>query len=166
MGAVAALLELLDFLLCCCGVNGEVKFLRAVATTLTHPVALRFVLTPPLPKTHPPAAPTGGYTTGRADLIALLRQRARPYLFSNTLAPAVAGASLAVFELLSGSTVLRDRLEANTAYFRERMTAAGFDIRPGSHPIVPIMLGDAALATNMAAKMLERGIYVVSFCFA
>lgn len=108
---------------------------------------------------------TGGYTTGRADLIALLRQRSRPYLFSNTLAPAVAGASLAVFDLLTGSTALRDALENNTRYFREKMTAAGFDIRPGTHPIVPIMLGDAALATDMAARMLERGIYVVGFSY-
>jgi len=114
-------------------------------------------------KTQPNYNPhLGGYTTGRADLITLLRQRARPYLFSNTLAPAVAGASLAVFDLLTASTELRDKLEANTKYFRDRMTKAGFDIRPGSHPIVPIMLGDAALATNMAARMLERGIYVVS----
>ncbi len=81
---------------------------------------------------HPP----GGYTTGRAEVIGMLRQKARPYLFSNTLAPAVVGASLAVFDLLSASTELRDRLEANTAYFREQMSAAGFDIRPGSHPIV------------------------------
>lgn len=150
----------------------------------------------------------GGYTTGRADLITLLRQRARPYLFSNTLAPAVAGASLAVFDILTKSTALRDKLEANTQYFRRarglavervrladeravlrtlwscrshmsgslrgntvrhtvrhtrrsKMTAAGFAIRPGSHPIVPIMLGDAALATAMAARMLEKGIYVV-----
>lgn len=108
---------------------------------------------------------TGGYTTGRADLITLLRQRARPYLFSNTLAPAVAGASLAVFDLLTASTELRDRLEANTKYFRAKMTVAGFNIRPGSHPIVPIMLGDAALATQMASKMLERGIYVVGFSY-
>jgi glycine C-acetyltransferase len=108
---------------------------------------------------------TGGYTTGRADLITLLRQRARPYLFSNTLAPAVAGASLKVFDLLSASTTLRDKLEENTRYFRSAMTAAGFKIRPGTHPIVPIMLGDAALATTMAAKMLERGIYVVGFSY-
>ncbi|KIZ02693.1 glycine C-acetyltransferase [Monoraphidium neglectum] len=107
----------------------------------------------------------GGYTTGRADLITLLRQRARPYLFSNTLAPAVAGASLAVFDILSKSTELRDKLEANTKYFRQRMTSAGFDLRPGSHPIVPIMLGDAALASTMAAKMLERGVYVVGFSY-
>lgn len=108
---------------------------------------------------------TGGYTTGRADLITLLRQRARPYLFSNTLAPAVAGASLKVFDLLSASTTLRDKLEENTRYFRSAMTAAGFKIRPGTHPIVPIMLGDAALATTLAAKMLERGIYVVGFSY-
>ncbi|KAI8475668.1 MAG: 2-amino-3-ketobutyrate coenzyme A ligase [Monoraphidium minutum] len=108
---------------------------------------------------------TGGYTTGRADLVALLRQRARPYLFSNTLAPAVAGASLAVFDILTASTQLRDKLEANTRYFRDRMAAAGFALRPGSHPIVPIMLGDAALAATMAARMLDRGVYVVGFSY-
>ncbi|KAF8072613.1 hypothetical protein HT031_000273 [Scenedesmus sp. PABB004] len=108
---------------------------------------------------------TGGYTTGRADVIALLRQRARPYLFSNTLAPAVAAASVAVFDLLARSTELRDTLADNTAYFRRRMAEEGFSIRPGTHPIVPIMLGDAALASRMAAAMLEKGIYVVGFSY-
>jgi glycine C-acetyltransferase len=107
----------------------------------------------------------GGFTTGRREIIELLRQRSRPYLFSNTVAPAIVGASLAAFELLNQSTALRDRLETNTAYFRERMTAAGFAIRPGVHPIVPIMLGDAALATKMADLMLQRGIYVIGFSF-
>jgi glycine C-acetyltransferase len=108
---------------------------------------------------------SGGFTTGRAEIIALLRQRSRPYLFSNTVAPAIVGASLAAFDLLSASTELRDRLAANTAVFRERMTAAGFAIRPGVHPIVPIMLGDAALASRMADAMLERGVYVIGFSY-
>lgn len=111
------------------------------------------------------SAAAGGYTTGRAEVVGLLRQRSRPYLFSNTLAPAVAAASITVFDLLSSSSDLRDRLAANTAYFRSQMAAAGFNIRPGSHPIVPIMLGDAALATRMAAAMLQRGVYVVGFSF-
>eukprot|EP00877_Chromochloris_zofingiensis_P009601 jgi/Chrzof1/4895/Cz15g03140.t1 len=108
---------------------------------------------------------TGGYTTGRAEVIAILRQKARPYLFSNTLAPAVAGASIAVFDLLSSTTALRDKLEANTQYFRRHMTSAGFNIRPGSHPIVPIMLGDAALANKMASALLGHGVYVVGFSY-
>jgi len=108
---------------------------------------------------------TGGYTTGRKDVIDTLRQKARPYLFSNTLAPAVAAASSEVFDMLSESTELRDTLDSNAQYFREKMTAAGFDIRPGTHPIVPIMLGDAALASNMASKMLEKGVYVVGFSY-
>lgn len=108
---------------------------------------------------------TGGYTTGRAEVVGLLRQKARPYLFSNTLAPAVAAASITVFDLLSASHELRDKLQANTDYFRQHMAAAGFDIRPGNHPIVPIMLGDAALANRMAAALLERGVYVVGFSF-
>ncbi|MCA9571613.1 MAG: aminotransferase class I/II-fold pyridoxal phosphate-dependent enzyme, partial [Myxococcales bacterium] len=108
---------------------------------------------------------SGGFTSGRKEIIDLLRQRSRPYLFSNTVAPCIVGASIAAFDRLSGSTELRDRLEANTAYFRERMTAAGFAIRPGVHAIVPIMLGDAALAGRMADALLERGIYVIGFSY-
>ena len=100
----------------------------------------------------------GGFTAGRREIIALLRQRSRPYLFSNSLPPAVVGASLAVFDLLSATTELRDRLEANTVRFRAGMTAAGFEIKPGTHPIVPIMLYDERLAHDMAARLLERGI--------
>ncbi|GAC1367322.1 MAG: glycine C-acetyltransferase [Hymenobacter sp.] len=107
----------------------------------------------------------GGFTSGRKEIIAMLRQRSRPYLFSNTLAPAIVGASLRVLELLTESTALRDQLEENTRYFREKMTAAGFDIRPGQHPIVPVMLYDAKLAQEFAAKMLEKGIYVVGFYY-
>jgi glycine C-acetyltransferase len=107
----------------------------------------------------------GGFTTGRRELIELLRQRSRPYLFSNTLPPMVLGGSLAVLDLLSSTTELRDRLEANTLRFRERMTAAGFDIKPGSHPIVPIMLYDERLAHEMAARLLDRGIYVIGFSY-
>ena len=106
---------------------------------------------------------SGGFTTGRQEIIDMLRQRSRPYLFSNTLAPCVAGAALKAFELLSETTELRDRLEENTRYFRGKMTAAGFAIRPGEHPIVPLMLGDAALSVKMADAMLERGIYVIGF---
>ncbi len=108
---------------------------------------------------------SGGFTTGRTEIIELLRQRSRPYLFSNTLPPALVAASLAALRLLSASTERRDRLEDNTARFRARMTAAGFQIRPGVHPIVPIMLGDARLATEMADRMLKRGIYVIGFSF-
>jgi len=108
---------------------------------------------------------SGGYTSGRKEIIALLRQRSRPYLFSNTLAPAIAGASLKVLELLSASTELRDRLEANTRFFREGMTKLGFDILPGTHPIVPVMVGDAALAGRFAEAMLKKGVYVVGFSF-
>ena len=107
----------------------------------------------------------GGFTTGRKELIGLLRQRSRPYLFSNTLPPAVVGAALAVFERLSASTALRDQLAENTAFFRTAMTAAGFQIRPGEHPIVPVMLGDAALASQMADQLLEEGIYVIGFSY-
>ncbi|WP_310391177.1 glycine C-acetyltransferase [Hymenobacter sp.] len=107
----------------------------------------------------------GGFTSGRKEIIDMLRQRSRPYLFSNTLAPAIVGASLRVLELLTESTALRDQLEANTTYFRAQMTAAGFDIRPGQHPIVPVMLYDAKLAQEFAAKMLEKGIYVVGFYY-
>jgi len=105
----------------------------------------------------------GGFTAGRREIIAMLRQRSRPYLFSNSLPPAVVGASLAVFDLLSATTELRDRLEANTTRFRSGMTAAGFEIKPGTHPIVPIMLYDERLAHDMAARLLERGIYVIGF---
>ena len=107
----------------------------------------------------------GGFTSGRKEIIDMLRQRSRPYLFSNTLAPAIVGASLRVLELLTESTQLRDRLEENTKYFREKMTAAGFDVRPGQHPIVPVMLYDAKLAQEFAAKMLDKGIYVVGFYY-
>ena len=108
---------------------------------------------------------SGGYTSGRREIIDLLRQRSRPYLFSNTLAPVIAGASLKALELLKQSTGLRDTLEANTRYFREAMTEAGFDIAPGEHPIVPVMLGDAALATRFADAMLARGVYVIGFSY-
>jgi glycine C-acetyltransferase len=107
----------------------------------------------------------GGFTSGRKEIIEILRQRSRPYLFSNTLAPAIVGASLRVLELLTESTALRDQLEENTKYFREQMTAAGFDITPGEHPIVPVMLYDAKLAQDFAAKMLDEGIYVVGFYY-
>ena len=107
----------------------------------------------------------GGFTSGRKEIIELLRQRSRPYLFSNTLAPAIVGASLRVLELLTESTQLRDQLEENTSYFRQQMTAAGFDITPGEHPIVPVMLYDAKLAQEFAAKMLDEGIYVVGFYY-
>ena len=107
----------------------------------------------------------GGFTSARREIIDLLRQRSRPYLFSNTLPPSVVGASIAVFDLLSSTTELRDRLEANTRFFRTGMTAAGFDIRPGEHPIVPIMLYDEKLAHDMARRLLELGIYVIGFSF-
>jgi glycine C-acetyltransferase len=107
----------------------------------------------------------GGFTAGRKEIVALLRQRSRPYLFSNTVPPMIAGAALKAFEMLSETTALRDRLEENTAYFREKMTAAGFAIRPGVHPIVPVMLGDAALAGRFAEAMLAKGIYVVGFSY-
>ncbi len=108
---------------------------------------------------------SGGYTSGRKEIIELLRQRSRPYLFSNTMCPSIVGGSIAALELLKASTSLRDQLEANTRYFREKMTSAGFDIVPGEHPIVPIMLGEASLASRFADAMLERGIYVVGFSF-
>jgi len=108
---------------------------------------------------------SGGFTTGKKEIIELLRQRSRPYLFSNTLAPAIAGASIAVLDLLSSTTELRDKLENNTKYFREKMTAAGFDIKPGVHPIVPIMLYDAPLSQQFADKLLDKGIYVIGFYF-
>jgi glycine C-acetyltransferase len=108
---------------------------------------------------------SGGFTSGRKEIIELLRQRSRPYLFSNTLAPSIAGASIAVFDLLSQTTTLRDTLEENTQYFREKITAAGFDIKPGTHPIVPIMLYDAVVSQKMAEKLLEKGIYVIGFYY-
>ena len=107
----------------------------------------------------------GGFTSGRREVIELLRQRSRPYLFSNTLAPSIVGASLQVFKMLSGTTALRDKLEQNTRYFREKMTAAGFDIRPGEHPIVPIMLYEATLAREFADRLLKNGVYVIGFFY-
>jgi len=108
---------------------------------------------------------SGGFTAARREVVELLRQRSRPYLFSNTLMPAIAGASIAVLDLLEASTALRDKLEANTRYFRRAIAEAGFDIRPGEHPIVPIMVHDAAKAQQLAARLLELGIYVVGFFF-
>lgn len=108
---------------------------------------------------------SGGFTSGRKEIIDMLRQRSRPYLFSNTLAPAIAGASVAVLDMLSETTELRDKLENNTKYFREKMTEAGFDIKAGFHPIVPVMLYDAKLAQEFAAKMLAEGIYVIGFYY-
>lgn len=108
---------------------------------------------------------SGGFTAAKKEIVDILRQRSRPYLFSNTLAPSITGASIAVIDMLSETTELRDKLEDNTKYFREQMTAAGFDIKPGEHPIVPIMLYDAKLSQEMAAKLLEKGIYVIGFYF-
>ncbi len=108
---------------------------------------------------------SGGFTSGKKEIIEMLRQRSRPYLFSNTLAPSIVGASIAVLDMLSETTELRDKLEFNTKYFRSQMTAAGFDIKPGDHPIVPIMLYDAVLAQQFAAQLLEEGIYVIGFFF-
>lgn len=108
---------------------------------------------------------SGGFTSGKKEIIDMLRQRSRPYLFSNTLAPAIAGASIAVLDMLSETTSLRDKLESNTKYFREKMTDAGFDIKPGFHPIVPVMLYDAKIAQTFAAKMLDEGIYVIGFFY-
>ena len=108
---------------------------------------------------------SGGFTSGKKEIIDMLRQRSRPYLFSNTLAPAITGASVAVLDLLSETTELRDKLEQNTAYFRRKMTEARFDIKEGVHPIVPVMLYDAKLAQEFAAKMLEEGIYVIGFYY-
>lgn len=107
----------------------------------------------------------GGFTSGRKEIIEMLRQRSRPYLFSNSLAPSIVGGSLEVLRLLTESTQLRDQLEVNTKHFRERMTAAGFDIKPGEHPIVPIMLYDAALSQVFAEKLLEKGVYVIGFYY-
>ena len=108
---------------------------------------------------------SGGFTSGRKGIIDLLRQRSRPYLFSNTLAPSITGASIAVLNMLSETTELRDKLEMNSKYFRTKMTEAGFDIKPGEHPIVPIMLYDAVVAQNFAAELLNEGIYVIGFFF-
>jgi glycine C-acetyltransferase len=108
---------------------------------------------------------SGGYVSAHREIVGLLRQRSRPYLFSNTVAPAIVGASLKVLDLVKRTKDLRERLFSNTRFFRERMTAAGFDIEPGEHPIVPVMLGDAGLATKMAALLLEKGVYVVGFSY-
>jgi glycine C-acetyltransferase len=108
---------------------------------------------------------SGGYVSGRKEIVALLRQRSRPYLFSNTLAPVITAASIAALDLLSGSTALRDRLEENTRFFRSGLAGAGLTIKPGTHPIVPVMLGDAALSQKFAARMLEKGVYVVGFFY-
>ena len=108
---------------------------------------------------------SGGYVSGRKEIVELLRQRSRPYLFSNTLAPAIAGATLKVLELLTASTALRDQLETNTKFFREGMSKLGFNILPGTHPIVPVMLGDAALASKFADAMLAQGVYVIGFSY-
>jgi len=107
----------------------------------------------------------GGFTSGRKEIIEMLRQRSRPYLFSNSLAPSIVGASLVILDMLKHDTGLRDKLESNTKYFRTKMTAAGFDIKPGDHPIVPIMLYDAVVAQEFAARLLEEGIYVIGFFF-
>ncbi len=108
---------------------------------------------------------SGGFTSGRKEIIDMLRQRSRPYLFSNTLAPSITGASIAVLNMLSETTDLRDKLESNTQYFRKKITEAGFDIKPGVHPIVPVMLYDAKLAQQFAARMLDEGIYVIGFYY-
>lgn len=108
---------------------------------------------------------SGGFTSGRKEIIDILRQRSRPYLFSNTLAPSIAGASITVLDMLSETTELRDKLHSNTQYFRKQMTDAGFDIKPGVHPIVPVMLYDAKLSQQFAARMLEEGIYVIGFYY-
>lgn len=108
---------------------------------------------------------SGGFTSGKKEIVDMLRQRSRPYLFSNSLAPSIAGATIAVLDMLSETTALRDKLEDNTLYFRKQMTEAGFDIKPGTHPIVPIMLYDAVVAQKFAARMLEEGIYVIGFFY-
>jgi glycine C-acetyltransferase len=108
---------------------------------------------------------SGGFTSGRKEIIEILRQRSRPYLFSNTLAPSITGASIAILDLLSETTELRDKLENNTKYFRSKMTEVGFDIKPGEHPIVPIMLYDSVLAAKFADALLKEGIYVIGFFF-
>ena len=108
---------------------------------------------------------SGGYTSGRTEIIETLRQRSRPYLFSNTVAPSIVAASIKAIDLLNESTELRDRLEVNTKTFRDQMAGSGFDILEGTHPIIPIMLGDAALASRFADAMLEKGVYVIGFSF-
>jgi glycine C-acetyltransferase len=108
---------------------------------------------------------SGGFTSGKKEVIEMLRQRSRPYLFSNTVAPSVVGASIAVLDMLSETTELRDKLENNALYFRTKMTEAGFDIKPGTHPIAPLMLYDAVMAQKMAARLLEEGVYVIGFFF-
>jgi glycine C-acetyltransferase len=108
---------------------------------------------------------SGGYTSGRKEIIEMLRQRSRPYLFSNTLAPAIVATSLKVLDILSSSTELRDKLQDNTCYFREQIAKLGLDVLPGEHPIVPIMLGDAVLAQKMAEKLLDKGVYVIGFSY-
>jgi glycine C-acetyltransferase len=108
---------------------------------------------------------SGGYTSGRKEIIDLLRQRSRPYLFSNTVAPSIVAGSIKVLEMLSSTTHLRDKLEDNTKYFREKIKKAGLSIKDGVHPIVPIMLGDAVLAQKVAVRMLEKGVYVIGFFF-
>jgi glycine C-acetyltransferase len=108
---------------------------------------------------------SGGFTSGKKEIIEMLRQRSRPYLFSNTVAPSIVGASIAVLDMLTETTELRDKLEDNTKLFREKMTEAGFDIKPGDHPIVPIMLYEAELAQNFANRLLDEGIYVIGFFF-
>ncbi|MBT3570184.1 MAG: aminotransferase class I/II-fold pyridoxal phosphate-dependent enzyme, partial [Opitutae bacterium] len=108
---------------------------------------------------------SGGYTSGRAEIIEYLRQRSRPYLFSNTVAPSIVAGSIKAIELFTESTELRDRIAANTQFFREEISGSGFEILPGEHPITPIMLGDAVLANKVADAMLEKGVYVVSFSY-
>ena len=108
---------------------------------------------------------SGGFTSGRSEVIELLRQRSRPYLFSNTVAPSIVGASIAVLDLLEASTELRDKLDTNTAYFRQAITAAGFDIKPGTHPIVPVMIYDAVKAQALSKRLLELGLYAVGFFY-
>ena len=108
---------------------------------------------------------SGGFTSGRKEIIDMLRQRSRPYLFSNTLAPSICAATLRVLEMLNKSTELRDKLDCNTHYFRKGMQQAGFDVEQGDHPIVPVMLGDANIAQEMSKKLLERGIYAIGFFF-
>jgi glycine C-acetyltransferase len=108
---------------------------------------------------------SGGYTSARKEIVDMLRQRSRPYLFSNSVAPAICAASIKVLDMLSSSTTLRDRLHKNTKYFRQGMKDAGFAIAPGDHPIVPVMLGEAKLAQKMSQKLLERGIYAIGFFF-
>lgn len=108
---------------------------------------------------------SGGFVSGKQEIVDMLRQRSRPYLFSNTLAPSIVGASIVVFDMLNKTTELRDKLESNTQYFREKMAEAGFDIKPGDHPIIPIMLYDAVLSQKFAARLLEEGIYVIGFFY-